>query len=138
MEDVESVRNSRRSLVLVPILALVLAAAGCQKTSADGPLDSSCKVKVKVVCIDEDGNADPDTVKVKKKEEIVVWIAPKGKKLGINFSVNPFPQPVSCPGGNFCASLFPPEGAETDYPYTTSVATATAVKTADPHLVVVP
>jgi len=138
MGDVESEGNSYRRRILIPVLALALASAGCPKTQPTTVPDSACKVKVKRVCIDDQGNADPDPVKVKKKVEIVVWIAPEGMNLQISFPENPFPQPVICPGANFCASLLPPAGVEKTYSYTATVTTAAASKTSDPRLEVVP
>ena len=138
MKDVESRRNFCRPWILIPVLGLALGSAGCPKTPPPVMADSACKVKVKVVCIDDQKNANPDPVKVKKKEEIVVWVGPKDSVLQITFTNNPFPTPVSCPGGNFCASLLPPNGAEQDYPYTVSLTLAGTTTSSDPHLVVVP
>jgi len=138
MEDVESGGNSRRRRILVPVLALALASVGCPKTQPMSEPDASCKVHVKRVCIAADGSADPELVQVKKKAEIVVWIAPEGTKLQIDFPTNPFPQPILCPGDRFCASLLPPNGAYNIYNYTATVTTLAATRVSDPRLQVVP
>ena len=141
MEDFESRRNScRRSSVLVPILALALGLTGCPRPTNTHPMLPGCyQGQVKLVCIDAQGNADPDPVKVKKKTEIVVWMAPEGSHLVITFPQNPFPQPVSCPGDRYCASLLPPgdDAAEKLYDYTATVTIAETTKTSDPQLEVV-
>ena len=137
MGDVESHGSFCRRRVLIPVLAVALgvASAGCAKPPQATPsAEADCKLMVKRVCIDEQGNADPDPVKVKKKQEIVVWIAPEGTVLDIQFAENPFPQPVICAGDRFCASLLPPAGEEKSYEYTAKVTRAAVTKSSDPRL----
>jgi hypothetical protein len=138
----ERPRNLRPTLVAVLALSLV----GCPKPSGSGgttsPEDPFAGVKEQIlrVAIDTEQAAHPDPVKVKKKVEIVVWVAPEGTKLKIDFPENPFPQPVICPGGRFCASLLPPTetAAEKTYSYTASLQTSSGTTTVDPKLEVVP
>jgi tetratricopeptide (TPR) repeat protein len=121
---------------------LVLALAGCaRKGSPSPPGTSACdalKGHVKVVCIDQNGAADPDTIKVKQNVEIVMWVAPEGMDLNIAFTAdNPFaPDTVPCKG-RFCGLLMPPTGVVKGYPYTATVKSLGSTKTSDPQLEVV-
>jgi hypothetical protein len=137
MEDPKAKGKSfHRSVAPAALLALAFAFVGCAQRQGSG-MSHGPKLHIQQVSIDGLGQASPDPVKVKKKVEIVVWESPEGTKLQITFADNPFPQPVICPGGNFCASLLPPEGVEKSYDYTATVTTATASNASDPKLEVV-
>jgi hypothetical protein len=138
MEDPESKKKScHRSAALVAALALVPGLVGCPPRQAREAAAGK-KLHLQQVQVDANANADPDPVKVKKKLEIVVWESPAGSQLEIQFTQNPFPRPVVCPGNNFCASLLPPEGVEQSYKYSVTVTTGGSSKTSDPKLEVVP
>ncbi len=126
----------RRIVAPAGLLALAFALVGCSQQRGSG-MSHGPKLHIQQVSIDSAGQASPDPVRVKKKVEIVVWESPEGTKLQITFTENPFPQPVICPGGNFCASLLPPEGVEKSYDYTATVSTATGSSASDPKLEVV-
>ena len=111
---------------------------------ADATLD------VKRVSIFEDGTARPETVKLKKKTQIVVWALKGEGNLEVTFPDSPFGDPAQQPvcAGRFCVVLYPPrEGSEKPptaghegrlYEYTVQVTTAGGTKTADPHAEVIP
>jgi hypothetical protein len=79
--------------------------------------NGSLKPKVHVVEVFTDGKkltVNPDTVKVKKKAEIVIWVT-NGQSMAIDFNKpgnpapgNPFTDLV-CNKGRFCGALKPPE-----------------------------
>jgi hypothetical protein len=84
--------------------------------------------KVKVVRVIKDGTALrvlPVTVKVHRKAEIVVWVT-DGKKMTIDFKKgnpapgNPFTD-LTCPGGQFCGALTPPDVAPAVFAYKVTV-----------------
>lgn len=96
------------TFVLVSFLvlpALELGAQTAQPTPTPGP-----KVKVKVVEVIKSGTTvrvDPVKVKLKRREEIVVWVT-NGQALKIQFKkANPFTDLVC--KGRFCAALTPPD-----------------------------
>ena len=105
-----------------------------------GPLGKSAlKCDVQMVVVLANGTTVPDRIAVRKDIQIVVWVA-DARKLDIAFAENPFPNPVRCEGGRFCASLLPANGSyKKDYKYTVTVVDARGVShTNDPHLEVVP
>jgi hypothetical protein len=85
--------------------ALELGAQTAQPTPIPAP-----KAKVKVVEVIKSGTSlrvDPDRVKLKRREEIVVWVT-NGQALKIAFKkANPFTDLVC--KGRFCAALTPPD-----------------------------
>lgn len=91
------------SFLVLP--ALELGAQTPQPTPTPAP-----KVKVKVVEVIKSGTSvrvDPDKVKLKRREEIVVWVT-NGQALKIAFKkANPFTDLVC--KGRFCAALTPPD-----------------------------
>jgi hypothetical protein len=85
--------------------ALELGAQSVPPTPTPAP-----KVKVKVVEVLKSGTAvrvDPDKVKLKRRQEIVVWVT-NGQALKVEFKkTNPFTDLVC--KGRFCAALTPPD-----------------------------
>lgn len=74
------------------------------------------KVKVKVVEVTKSGTTlkvDPTSVKLKRREEIVVWVT-DGQTMTIDFRKSGNPSPgspfteLTC-RGRFCAALAPPD-----------------------------
>lgn len=134
----------RGNLKPLRIAVLAVSIAGCATAGGSGgatyedPL--TAKAHILRVAIDPTGHADPDPIPVKRKAEIVVWVAPMDSVLTISFPTeNPFPQPVICPGGRFCASLLPPraEAELKDYKYEVKVVTSAGTVILDPKLKVV-
>ena len=104
--------NSRWFWTFALVSSLVFPAleVGAQTTPAD-----SLKVKVKVVEVTKTGTTlqvNPVKVKLKRKEEIVVWVT-NGLKMTIDFKPgnpapgNPFTD-LTCKG-RFCGVLTPPD-----------------------------
>ena len=96
------------TLALVSALvfpALELGAQTVPPTPTPGP-----KVKVKVVEVVKSGTTvrvDPVKVRLKRREEIVVWVS-NGQVLKIEFKkTNPFTDLVC--KGRFCAAITPPD-----------------------------
>ncbi len=98
------------------------------------------KVKVKVVEVTKTGTTlqvNPVKVKLKRKEEIVVWVT-NGQKLTIDFKKgnpppgNPFTD-LTCKG-RFCAALTPPDVAPAVFQYKVTVDGAVL----DPNVEVIP
>ena len=77
-----------------------------------GAQSGSQKPRVKVVEIIKSGSpatlqAFPPLVKLKKKQEIVIWVT-NGLSMDIQFTNNPFTD-LTCYKGAFCGALIPPE-----------------------------
>jgi hypothetical protein len=102
--------NSRWFWVFVLLSFLVFPALGHSATTADPTL----KIKrVKVVKSGDTLKVVPLKVQVHRKQEIVVWVT-DGKSMKIEFKPgnpppgNPFTD-LTCPGGQFCGALTPPD-----------------------------
>jgi hypothetical protein len=143
--------QERANLNPMSIAVLVIALAGCATPAGSGGTSSSQepiadpKAHILRVAIDDKGQASDDPIKVKEKVEIVVWIGPENSRLDIRFPADPkedpFPQPVICAGGRFCASLLPPppgKQREKLYKYGVTLTTNAGTITVDPGLKVVP
>ena len=99
------------SSLIVPALEL-----GAQTTPpTPTPVAEALKVKVKIVEVVKTGSkitVNPVKVKLKRKQEIVVWVT-NGAVLKVEFKktnpppVNPFVD-LTCKG-RFCAALTPPD-----------------------------
>jgi hypothetical protein len=92
-----------------------------------GAQANTLNVKVKVVEVIKSGTTltvNPVKVKVKRKEEIVVWVS-NGQSLKIEFKKgnpapgNPFTD-LTCKG-HFCAALTPPDVAPAVFQYKVTV-----------------
>jgi hypothetical protein len=116
--------NSRWFWTFALVSSLVFPAleVGAQTTPAD-----SLKVKVKVVEVTKTGTTlqvNPVKVKLKRKEEIVVWVT-NGLKMTIDFKPgnpapgNPFTD-LTCKG-RFCGVLTPPDVAPGVFNYKVTV-----------------
>ena len=160
----DSSRTAPFRWFLAVIVVSVLAAPGCKPretatgtaevptpypTEASGE-ESDATLDVKRVSVFPDGTARPETVKVRKMTQIVVWALKGEGELKVNFPDSPFgetPKQPEC-AGRFCVILYPPrEGSEKpptpghegrDYEYTVQVTSAGETKTADPHTEVIP
>jgi len=104
--------NSRWFWVFVLVSFLVFPALDLGAQTAQ---TATLKVKVKVVEVTKSGTTltvNPVKVKLKRKEEIVVWVT-NGQKLTIEFKKgnpppgNPFTD-LTCKG-RFCGVLAPPD-----------------------------
>ena len=105
-----------------------------------GAQTNTLNVKVKVVEVIKTGSAiqvNPAKVKVKRKEEIVVWVT-NGQALKVEFKKgnpapgNPFTD-LTCKG-RFCAALTPPDVAPAVFQYKVTVDGVVL----DPNVEVVP
>jgi hypothetical protein len=116
--------NSRWFWTFALVSSLVFPAleVGAQTKPAD-----SLKVKVKVVEVTKTGTTlqvNPVKVKLKRKEEIVVWVT-NGLKMTIDFKPgnpapgNPFTD-LTCKG-RFCGVLTPPDVAPGVFNYKVTV-----------------
>ena len=88
-----------------------------------GAQSGSQKPRVKVVEIIKSGTpatlqAFPPLVKLKKKQDIVVWVT-NGLSMDIQFKTNPFTD-LKCYKGAFCGALIPPN-VEGTFKYTVTV-----------------
>jgi hypothetical protein len=110
------------TFVLVSSLVLPALELGAQTAQTD-----SLKVKVKVVEVTKTGTTlqvNPVKVKLKRKEEIVVWVT-NGQSLKIEFKKanpppgNPFTD-LTCKG-RFCGVLTPPDVAPGVFNYKVTV-----------------
>jgi hypothetical protein len=105
---------------------------------------------IKRVSVFSDTTARPETIKVRKKTQIVVWALKGEGELNVSFPDSPFGDPPQQPTcvGRFCVILYPPrEGSEKPpteghegrvYKYDVTVKTPEGTTTADPHAEVVP
>ena len=116
--------NSRWFWVFVLVSSLVFPAL--EVVAQTTPTDT-LKVKVKVVEVTKTGTTlkvDPVKVKLKRKEEIVVWVT-NGLKMTIDFKPgnpapgNPFTD-LTCKG-RFCGVLTPPDVAPGVFNYKVTV-----------------
>jgi hypothetical protein len=110
------------TFVLVSFLVFPVLEVGAQTAPTD-----SLKVKVKVVEVTKTGTTlqvNPVKVKLKRKEEIVVWVT-NGLKMTIDFKPgnpppgNPFTD-LTCKG-RFCGVLTPPDVAPGVFNYKVTV-----------------
>jgi hypothetical protein len=96
------------TFVLVSSLVFPALELGAQPAPTPTPTDT-LKVKVKVVEVTKTGTTlqvNPVKVRLKKWEEVVVWVT-NGQSLKIEFKKdNPFTD-LTCKG-RFCAALTPP------------------------------
>lgn len=111
---------------------------------ADATLD------VKRVSVYSDGTARPESVKLKKKSQIVVWALKGEGELKVWFNESPFGDPPQQPvcAGRFCVALYPPrEGSEKPatpghegrvWDYMVEVKNASGTTQADPNVEVIP
>jgi hypothetical protein len=112
--------------------------------------DLEATLDIKRVSVFGDGTARPETIKVRKKTQIVVWALKGEGELTVSFPESPFgetPQQPVCVG-RFCVILYPPrEGSEKPpaeghegrlYSYDVSVKTPEGTTQADPHAEVIP
>jgi hypothetical protein len=126
--------RSRRFWTIVLASSLVLPALEL------GAQTNTLNVKVKVVEVIKSGTTlqvNPVKVKVKRKEEIVVWVT-NGLSLKIEFKKgNPAPgspfTDLTCKG-RFCAALTPPDVAPAVFQYKVTVDGVVL----DPNVEVVP
>lgn len=111
------------TFVLVSSLVFPALELGAQTAQTD-----SLKVKVKVVEVTKSGTTlqvNPVKVKLKRKEEIVVWVT-NGQSMKIEFKKgnpapgNPFTD-LTCSGGHFCGALTPPDVAPAVFQYKVTV-----------------
>lgn len=114
--------------LLMIVIGFALATAGCKPktetmtgettpsptvapTESADVADSGAALDVKRVNIKEaDGTIeDPRTVKVRKREQIVVWALQGAGELQITFADSPFGDPPQQPTclGRFCVILYP-------------------------------
>jgi len=138
--------NRRRGEVLLLGIAFALAGCGCSATATPGsPAGVSeeeiLRGHVQVVEVRYNGGAptySPDPVKVKKNEQIVVWVVDQGV-LNISFADDPFEGGVRCGGGRFCAALRPPpDSIKTGlYPYEVTVRVGEQSASIDPSVEVI-
>ena len=115
-----------------PVLAVVSAlatpaAAHAQVTTTPAPAPEAIKTKVKIVEVWKEGTTikvDPVRVKLKRKQDIVVWVT-NGASLKIEMKRgnpapgNPFTDLVC--KGRFCAALTPPDVAPSVFRYKVTV-----------------
>ena len=115
-----------------PVLALVSAlgtpdAARAQVATTPAPAPEAIKTKVKIVEVWKEGTTikvDPVRVKLKRKQDIVVWVT-NGASLKIEMKRgnpapgNPFTDLVC--KGRFCAALTPPDVAPSVFRYKVTV-----------------
>ncbi|MEO8348481.1 MAG: hypothetical protein ABI610_06175 [Acidobacteriota bacterium] len=110
--------RSRRFWIFVLVSSLFVPALelGAQTAqTAPTPPPETLKMKVKVVEVTKVGSTvtvNPVKVKLKRKQEIIVWVT-NGVSLKVEFKksnpppVNPFTD-LTCKG-RFCAALTPPD-----------------------------
>ncbi len=138
---------------LAAAAAAVVASFGCKPAQPPAPTaeiaavtpspsppaaEFGAKMDVRVVEVKSDGSTDPDSVKVKKKTQIVVWVLDGDGTIALNFPNNPFPAPPTC-DGRFCVALKPPaqDKPAGHYPYTVLVTMGGQAKTSDPDVEVI-
>ena len=134
MPKIPHAGRSRWFWVFVLVSSLVVPALDL------GAQTNTLNVKVKVVEVIKTGTAiqvNPVKVKVKRKEEIVVWVT-NGQALKVEFKKgnpapgNPFTD-LTCKG-RFCAALTPPDVAPAVFQYKVTVDGVVL----DPNVEVVP
>ena len=134
MPEIPHAGRSRWFWVFVLVSSLVVPALDL------GAQTNTLNVKVKVVEVIKTGTAiqvNPVKVKVKRKEEIVVWVT-NGQALKVEFKKgnpapgNPFTD-LTCKG-RFCAALTPPDVAPAVFQYKVTVDGVVL----DPNVEVVP
>ena len=128
-----------RRLAAALIVSALLAAPGFAAVPTPTPVPS-LKTKVHVVEVIKVGSTitvDPVRVKLKRKNDIVVWVT-NGLTLKVEFKktnpapVNPFTD-LACKG-RFCGVLTPPDVAPNSFHYSVTV----DGQTLDPTVEVVP
>ncbi len=115
MPTTHHLARSRWFWTFVVVSALVLPAREV------GAQQGGQKPRVKVVEIIKTGTtlkAYPPIVKLKKKQEIVVWVT-NGLSMDIQFKNNPFTD-LKCSKGPFCGALIPPD-VEGTFKYSVTV-----------------
>jgi len=119
--------NSRWFWTFVLVSSLVFPALEVGAQTAPPAPTVSLKVKVKVVEVTKSGTTlqvNPVKVKLKRKEEIVVWVT-NGQKMTIDFKPgnpapgNPFTD-LACKG-RFCGVVTPPDVAPGVFNYKVTV-----------------
>lgn len=134
MPEIPHAGRSRWFWVFVLVSSLVVPALDL------GAQTNTLNVKVKVVEVIKTGTAiqvNPVKVKVKRKEEIVVWVT-NGQALKVEFKKgnpapgNPFTD-LTCKG-RYCAALTPPDVAPAVFQYKVTVDGVVL----DPNVEVVP
>lgn len=134
MPKIPHAGRSRLFWVFVLVSSLVVPALDL------GAQTNTLNVKVKVVEVIKTGTAiqvNPVKVKVKRKEEIVVWVT-NGQALKVEFKKgnpapgNPFTD-LTCKG-RYCAALTPPDVAPAVFQYKVTVDGVVL----DPNVEVVP
>lgn len=131
--------GSSRRLPVVLVVSALLAAPGFAAGPTPTPVPA-LKTKVHVVEVIKDGSTirvDPVRVKLKRKNDVVVWVT-NGQSLKIEFKKgnpapgNPFTD-LACKG-RFCGVLTPPDVAPNLFHYSVTV----DGQTLDPTVEVVP
>jgi hypothetical protein len=139
---VRPLSRHRDVLLLLVILAFALSTLSCCLTGAARTAGgrgavalnkATLKCDVQIVAVLTDGTTIPETVKLRRGVQIVIWAA-DADKLEVEFpgGANPFGQPVPCQG-RFCGTLVTPNGAPGSYKYTVKVTTNGVVQQKDPH-----
>jgi len=131
----------RFRLLGVLVLGVCLALPACQKKveplpestvteappAPEPPAQEGLKMKVKIVEVTKDGgkvSVDPTPVRIKKNQDIVIWVT-NGESMTITWKPgNPAPGdplPRLVCEGRFCGSLVPSDAPYGVYRYTVTV-----------------